>query len=278
MRSIRQPGPAPQPRAVVVPALLHPCAFTLPAGALLLDTLRDALAARGFRSGAFTIAGGGFSPFGYVIPALSPDATRAAWYSEARRPPGVTRLEHGALTFGRRDGAAFFHCHATWFEAEGVRRGGHILPEEAVIAAPIQLTGVALSGAAFEVSDDPETGFRLFAPVATDDTRPGGHPGLALRLRPNQDITLAIEAIADGKGYKRATLRGGVGSIIGARFTDAPATEIPFTEMFIRAGGAGRPLDIAMVDVEDRLHEGTLARGENPVLMTLEAVLDPEGE
>ncbi|MDB5314443.1 MAG: hypothetical protein JWO24_287 [Rhodospirillales bacterium] len=278
MRAIRQPGPALEPRAVVVPAMLHPCDIMLPAGALLLDTLRDALAARGFRSGAFTIASGGFSPFGYVIPALSPDATRAAWYSEARRPPGVTRLEQGALTFGLRDGASFFHCHATWHEADGARRGGHILPEETVIAAPIRLTGVALSGAVFEVSDDPETGFRLFAPVATDDTRPDGHPGLALRLRPNQDITLAIKAIAQGAGYPRAVLRGGVGSIIGARFAGAPDSDVPFTEMFIRAGGSSRPLDIAMVDVEDRLSEGTLVRGENPVLMTLEAVLDPEGD
>ena len=48
--------------------------------------------------------------------------------------------------------------------------------------------------------------------------------------------------------------------------------------MFIRAGGTGRPLDIAMVDVAERLHEGVLTRGENPVLMTLEAVLDPEGD
>jgi len=273
MRAIRQPGPAMAPRAVVVPAMLHPMDMMLPAGGLLLD----ALAACGFRSGAFTIAGGSFAPFGYVIPALSPDATRAAWYSAPRRPDGLTKLEQGALTFGLRDGVPFFHCHATWVEADGQRRGGHILPEEAVIAAPIHLTGVALSGAEFHVSDDAETGFRLFAPVAAK-ARPGGHPGLALRLRPNQDITLALDAIADGAGYKRAVLRGGVGSIIGAHFADAPASDVPFTEMFIRAGGTDQPLDIAMVDVEDRLHEGVLLRGENPVLMTLEAVLDPEGD
>ncbi|MES2711290.1 MAG: DUF296 domain-containing protein [Pseudomonadota bacterium] len=257
--------------------MLHSIDLMLPPGALLLDALRDALGARGLRSGAFTIAGGGFAPFGYVIPALSPDATRAAWYSEPRRPPGVTRLEQGALTFGLRDGAAFFHCHATWIEADGARRGGHILPEEAVIASPIQVIGTALSGAGFAVSDDAETGFRLFAPVAME-TVAGGHPGLALRLRPNQDITLAIEGIARGAGYTKAVLRGGVGSIIGGRFDDAPASDVPFTEMFIRAGGTAVPLDIAMVDVEDRLHEGVLTRGENPVLMTLEAVLDPEGD
>ena len=277
MRSIRQPGPALAPRAIVLPAMLHPIDLMLPVGGLLLDALRDALGAWGFRSGAFTLAGGGFAPFGYVIPALSPDATRAAWYSAPRRPAGITRLEQGALTFGLRDGAAFFHCHATWHEADGARRGGHILPEEAVIASPIHLSGVALSGAGFAVSDDGETGFRLFAPAAMDAVA-GGHPGLVVRLRPNQDITQALDAIAQGAGYPKAVLRGGVGSIIGARFDDAPASDVPFTEMFIRSGGAGTGLDIAMVDVEERLHEGVLTRGDNPVLMTLEAVLDPEGD
>ena len=98
MREIQQPGPAMVPRAIVLPAMLHPIDLMLPPGALLLNALRDALGARGFRSGAFSIEGGGFAPFGYVIPALSPDATRAAWYSAPRRPPGVTRLEQGALT------------------------------------------------------------------------------------------------------------------------------------------------------------------------------------
>ncbi|HEY4254122.1 MAG TPA: hypothetical protein VGM87_23145 [Roseomonas sp.] len=280
MRSIRQPGPPPAERAVIVPALLHPVAFTLPPGALLLDGLRDALAERGFGSAALTITGGGFGPFGYVMPALSPDAARAAWYSATFRPPGVTRLDHGAVTFGSRDGAAFFHTHAIWTEADGRRNAGHILPEEAVVAAPIAVSGVALSGAEFIVSDDAETGFRLFAPVAVPPRdRPGGHPGLALRLRPNQDITLALEALAQGAGFPRARLHGGVGSIIGARYLDAPAVEPFATEMFIRGGrvGAGQPLGIVLVDHTGGLSEGRLVGGDNPVLMTFEAVLDPEG-
>lgn len=278
MRSIRQPGPPPAARAVAVPALLHPVAFTLPAGALLLDALRDALAAQSFRSATLAIAGGGFGPFGYVMPALSPDAARAAWYSETFRPADTTRLERGAVTFGSRDGAPFFHTHAVWTEADGARRSGHILPEEAIIAQPIHVTGVALSGAEFTVTDDPETGFRLFAPIpAPQLDRPGGHPGLALRLRPNQDITLALETLAQEAGFPRAVLRGGVGSIIGARYAEAPPVEPFATEMFIRDGriGADSQLDITLVDYTGGLSEGRLVRGDNPVLMTFEAVLDP---
>ncbi|MBR0646971.1 PPC domain-containing DNA-binding protein [Plastoroseomonas hellenica] len=280
MRSIRQPGPPPAARAVAVPALLHPVEFMLPPGALLLEALRDALAAQGFRSAALSIEGGGFGPFGYVMPALSPDAARAAWYSGTFRPPGMTRLQRGAVTFGGRDGAPFFHTHAIWTEADGRRCAGHILPEEAIIAAPIRVSGVALSGAEFAVADDPETGFRLFAPIpAPRIDHVGGHPGLALRLRPNQDITLALEALAREAGFSRAALRGGVGSIIGARYAAAPPVDPFATEMFIRDGciGADSQLDITLVDYTGGLSEGSLVRGDNPVLMTLEAVLDPEG-
>jgi predicted DNA-binding protein with PD1-like motif len=279
MRSIRQPGPPPAARAAAVPARLHAVAVTLPPGALLRDTLRDALGAEGFVSAALAIEGGGFGPFGYVMPALSPDATRAAWYSDAYHPPGLTRLDRGAVTFGRRDGAPFFHAHAAWTDAEGTAGAGHILPEAAVIAAPIRVTGVALSGACFTAVDDPETGFRLFEPVpAPPVERAGGRPGLALRLRPNQDITLALEALAEEAGFGRAVLRGGVGSTIGARYEDRAAVEPFATEMFVtagRIGGDGR-LAVGMVDYTGGISAGRLLRGDNPVLMTFEAVLDPE--
>jgi predicted DNA-binding protein with PD1-like motif len=40
------------------------------------------------------------------------------------------------MTLGERDGAPFFHCHALWTEAGGRAGGGHILPEETVVAEP----------------------------------------------------------------------------------------------------------------------------------------------
>lgn len=271
MRRVAQPGPAPAERAVVVPAMLHALAFSVPAGLPLLEGLRLGLAEAGVTSAALTIAGGGLGPFGYVIPAVSPDARRAAWYSDTRRPPGIALLEEGAVTFGSRDGAPFFHCHALWREADGSRRAGHLLPEETVVARPVAVRGMGLSGAAFVVSEDPETGFRLFAPVPAPPCRPGGRPGRALRLRPNQDLALALEALA---ARPDTPLHGGVGSIIGARYADAPPVAPPFTEMFLRAGATPASLRVALVDVEEGVSEGLLLRGENPVLMTLEAVIE----
>ena len=77
-------------------------------------------------------------------------------------------------------------------------------------------------------------------------------------------------------------MRGGVGSIIGARFADGTSL-VPFaTELAIGAGaiapGAGgaleAQLDIALVDYLGGLAEGRLVRGDNPVLMTMELVVE----
>ena len=78
---------------------------------------------------------GALGPFAYVMPALSkPERTPR---STARRFAlrGLTRLKAGAMTLGQRDGAPFFHCHALWTEADGRAGGGHILPEETVVAS-----------------------------------------------------------------------------------------------------------------------------------------------
>ena len=81
---------------------------------------------------------------------------------------------------------------------------------------------------------------------------------------------------------RSAKLHGGVGSTIGARFADGRIVEPFATELVIRSGviaaGAGgaleAELDIALVDYTGGLAEGRLERGDNPVLMTMELVLE----
>jgi hypothetical protein len=92
---------------------------------------------------------------------------RAAFYSDTFRPDGVTRLKIGAMTLGQRDGAPFFHGHALWTEAGGRRNGGHILPEETVVAEPFAVEAFGLDGAVFTAEPDRETNFKLFGPVAS---------------------------------------------------------------------------------------------------------------
>jgi len=104
----------------------------------------------------------------------------------------------------------------------------------------------------------------------------------ALRLRPNQDFAGALEAFCRERGITQAKLHGGVGSTIGARFMDGGIVEPFATELMIRSGvisaGAGgaleAELDVALVDYTGGLAEGRLKRGDNPVLMTMELVVE----
>jgi predicted DNA-binding protein with PD1-like motif len=130
---------------------------------------------------------------------------------------------------------------------------------------------------------DPETNFKLFGPVAVAATgvKPANR-AFALRLRPNQDFAGALEAFCRQHGIFHARIHGGVGSTIGARFTDGSSV-VPFaTELLIRAGSVApgasglleAELDVALVDYLGGLAEGRLLRGDNPVLMTMELVLE----
>ena len=287
MRSIVQPGrPAPE-RIQWVPARGRAFSFTLEAGLPLLEAARRGFAAEGFAGGTLSMKGGALGPFAYVMPALSKTSENAAFYSDTFRPAGITRLKLATMTLGQRDGAAFFHCHGLWTEADGRVGGGHVLPEATVVAEPFEVEAFGLDGAVFMAEPDPETNFKLFGPVAS--TAVGAETtsrAFALRLRPNQDFAGALEAFCREQGIVRAKLRGGVGSTIGARFADGRIVEPFATELAVRSGivapGAGgaleAELDIALVDYTGGVAEGRLTRGDNPVLMTMELVLEVVGE
>ena len=145
-----------------------------------------------------------------------------------------------------------------------------------------QLAGRKLF-AGFLADPDSETNFKLFGPVV----RPHGAveaPArvFALRLRPNQDFCTALEDFCRSRGLSRAKLHGGVGSIIGARFaggrvSEPFATEIAVTGGVVAAGSRGdlrAEIDIALIDHTGAIAQGRLQRGNNPVLMTMELVLE----
>jgi predicted DNA-binding protein with PD1-like motif len=287
MRRIAQPGPIAPERIQWVEARGRAFSFTLEAGLPLLEAARRGFAAEGFASGTLNVRGGALSPLAYVMPALSRTGDNAAFYSDTFRPQGVTRLKLAAMTFGQRDGAPFFHCHGLWTEADGRINGGHILPEETVVAEPFAVDAFGLDGAVFVAEPDPETNFKLFGPVAAAGVgaKTTGR-AFALRLRPNQDFSGALETFCRQHGIFRAKLHGGVGSTIGARFTDAP-TVVPFaTELAVTSGSIAptatatlkAELDVALVDYLGGIAEGMLLRGDNPVLMTMELVLEVLGE
>ncbi|MEJ1158163.1 DUF296 domain-containing protein [Prosthecomicrobium sp. N25] len=278
-RRIAQPGPALEPRVLAVDCRGTELAFTLEPGVKLLAGVAAAFGAAGFTSAAVELEGGAFGPFTYVIPALSETPEHAAFYSEMRRPGGATPLTTARLTLGTRNGEPWFHCHGFW-TAEGRLTGGHVIPEETVVAEPIRCRALGLRGAAFTVRKDPETNFSIFHPVP--DGRPEGDvEAVAIRIRPHEDVAATFEALCAARGWERAVIRGGVASTIGARFESGADVDNFATEVFVVAGRVepgpdGRPVaavDAALIDYTGALAMGRYVRGDNPVLMTFEAVL-----
>ena len=283
MRSIKQPGAPIVERIQWVEARGRAFSFTLQAGVPLLEAARRGFAAEGFSSGVLNFGHGALGPFGYVMPALSKTGENAAFYSDTYRPAGITRTNLGSMTLGTRDGAPFFHCHGLWTEADGRASGGHMLPDETIVAEPFAVEAFGIDGAAFIAEPDTETNFKLFGPVAS--ALSGAHTtsrAFALRLRPNQDFAGCLEEFCRAQGIARAKIHGGVGSTVGARFTHGGVTEPFATELAITAGaiapGASGALeavlDVALIDFTGGIAEGRLIRGDNPVLMTMELVLE----
>jgi predicted DNA-binding protein with PD1-like motif len=283
IRTVTQPGPIAPERIVAVAARGHAFSFDLEPGVLLVEAVRRGFAAHGFISGVLELGALALSPLVYVMPALSKTGENAAFYSDLFRPSGVGRLKHGAMTFGQRDGAPFFHCHALWTEADGKVTGGHIMPDETIVAERITVSAFGLDGALFEGNPDPETNFKLFGPVTAETRNTAATTrAYAIRLRPNQDFCGALETFCTAHNISRAILRGGVGSTIGARLDGGQIVENFATEIYIRTGTIepgpdGRPearVDIGLVDYTGGMAEGRYSRGDNPVLMTFELVLD----
>lgn len=280
-RRLQQPGPATAERFESFTGTGRRFSFELQPGLSLNDAIAIPLAAANLRAASLVIEGGAFAPFHYLMPALSTDGLHAAWYSDTFAPAGETVMERGNVTFGERDGAAFIHCHATWIEPDGRRCAGHILPHETIVSRPIRATVWGVETIRMVSEPDAETAFTIFHPVpvsapAADDAGPRT---VIARVCPNEDITGALEAICRKHGIAGAHLRGGVGSLIGARYADGGrvediATEVFITGGFVSADTSRTRIEITMVDTGGGITRGDLVRGDNPVCITFELCLE----
>lgn len=286
-RRVAQPGPAPAERMESVVGRLQVLDFTLEPGLTLNAAVTGPLVAAGIGAAQVELDGGAFGPFAYVMPAAAADAAHAAWYSAPFTPAGTTRLARANATFGRKAGAPFLHCHGMWTEADGARRGGHVLPHETVVAAPVRARAYGAREVEMTADLDPETNFTLFTPQLPELPAPGPASGAGpriafARVRPNEDLTAAVEALCRRHGFAGGRLRGGVGSLIGARFLDAEpvfdyATEVLVTsgDVWPDASGALRAdIAVALVGLSGILADGRLRRADNPVLITFELAVE----
>lgn len=284
MRRIDHPGPVGTAPCTALPATLVPLNTSLPPGSNLLDGLATMLQAHGCQSAVARLSAGGFTSLRYAMPALSKTADHAVYFSDPFTARGPVSLLDGTVTIGQRDGKTWLHCHARWRDADGALHCGHLLPDEAWLADGMQVQAWLLQGSGFEVQADSETRFSLFKPSAlTGPQAPGAQRAWVLRLAPNADVCEAIEAFCRAQGIHRGRIRGGVGSTVGACFDDGRVVEPFVTETLITRGqiepdAQGQPMaliDVAMVDYTGGQAAGRLARGQNPVLVTFELVIEP---
>jgi hypothetical protein len=273
MRRLTQPGPVHPDRIDMCLGTPEELRFTLKAGSTLNEALTAPMVAAGFQCGTIVIGSAAADPFRYVMPGVADDASHVAYFTAPRSPAGITRIERGNATFGWADGRPSLHCHAAWIEPDGGRRGGHVLPHDTIVASDAEAVAWGFRDIRIDSAADAETNFTLFQPNGGART---AALGVVARVKPNEDITLAVEAIARAFRMPDAVIRGSLGSLIGARFPDGEVADYA-TEVLVRAGrvrGGLAELDLVVVDMGGRVHEGRLVRGENPVLITFDIFLE----
>ncbi|KFG67900.1 DUF296 domain-containing protein [Microvirga sp. BSC39] len=285
MRHIDHPGQAAPERFAAVPGEAVPIRFVLEPGLTIDEAVGAGMRGSGCIGGFVEFRGGRCDPFRYVMPAASSDPRYVAWYSETFEPDGPVNVTRACAIVGVRDGKTFLHCHGVWDTSE-VRRMGHMLAPLSRAAEPIEVAGIGFRDATFEAMPDGETNFTLFEPVqyAGKGSSMTGRQVLLAKVRPNQDVSLAIEEICLRQGIERANVYG-IGSLNGVRFVDGTRVDSHATEVQIRDGhfnrddGRGQArLNLDVVDINGVITSGQISRGENPVCITFELVIEEIGQ
>jgi predicted DNA-binding protein with PD1-like motif len=280
LRRLTHPGPVSPERAELVNCDLSAFSFSLEAGASFNAAVTAGFERAGFAGGVAYLRGLVLGPAHYVIPSEATDGDHVAWYSAPFSPKAAVTVEKAVAIAGRRDGKPFVHCHGIWSDETGGRRMGHLLPMETTVAAEADAVALGSRGGLFAARHDPETNFTLFKPEPGESGH-GEGKALVLRVRPNEDVTSAIEKACVAAGLTQAAVHG-IGSLNGISFDDGRFVPDHATEVMIRRGAvavedgaASAIVEIAAVDMDGTIHEGVLARGDNPVCVTFELIIEP---
>lgn len=282
-RVVVQPGPVDKVRVESFAGPMRHLEFPLETGVSLLEAIARPLEATGIRSAGVRLAGVTLAPARYVMPARSDSAEHVAYYSATHDAAAPLAIEHANITVGQREGQRFIHCHAIWRDDTGGMRGGHILPQETMVAAPGRAIAFGSKNVSMVSRFDPETNFTLFRPETDSATEGHGDlEGIVARIRPNEDLVGTIEAVCARHGVETGVIRSGVGSLAGVEFEDGRRiseipTEILVIDGRISGGTDGKPkadVTIGLIDTEGAVHVGRPARRRNPVLICFEVFIE----
>lgn len=276
-------GPRQGPRIVSIPSRHEEHFVDLAAGDDLFACLESALSTYAAPGITVEFVSGGFGHINFVHPAYGPDAAHPMSFTSDFTVPHGAVLRHGAATVGHRDSSPFCHIHASWTQADGEVRGGHLLPGTVVGSEGLRLRIFALQDARLTSDFDPETGFAAFAPESADASTRAATPttnSVVSRVRPGEILDEAILTVCRDAGFDSAEVVASLGSTTGAVFTggSAPWPAVEFTHLggTLTAGLSDEPqlaLTGEVVDVAGKVHTGTLKPGANPVAVTFELLV-----
>lgn len=282
-------GPAPAERLASVPTTVIVVREELAPGELLTDAIWALLEPTGAQAACVELGTGTFGHLPFVYPAISEDPVMPVSFTSPQIAPGPAMVLSGSGTVGHRFGERFTHTHATWLDAQGRLRGGHLLPEARVGDVPIEVVLRALPGAEQVSADDPETGMPAFTPRPYEGpelTVPANAPRAVIsRVLPGVYLDEAVLRVCREAGFQRARVRASLGSTVGARLVaeDGEIHEVawPAVEFTQLLGGVDLTgiepvveLQGTLVDIHSEVHNGVIALGQNPVAVTFELYVE----
>jgi predicted DNA-binding protein with PD1-like motif len=165
-RTMVHPGPRARVRLEHVAASGNRhMRMTLSAGTHLHEGLTQALAATGAQAAAMALMGGDLDEVAYCLPIPDPEGQVIATYGEPHVLRGASLLR-GSATLGQdAQGAPVIHCHASFCDAEGQVRGGHVLTQRTVVGRqPVVVLVSVLDGVALRLGFDAETRLNMLRP------------------------------------------------------------------------------------------------------------------
>lgn len=248
-------------------------------GLTLLDAVADVANRHGLPSGTGQITAGRLSATRYTTGGPARDG-KAANYTYIREQ-GAANLPWGMLSFGHTtDGARFVHCHAL-IEADGAAKtvGGHLFPADCIIEGTIEIKLCGLPEVDLVQQSDAET---LHSVFEVAERRPCEQTqALFVRVRPNEDLTLAVERACAEAGLADGELGSSLGSLNAPvlRFDDG--REVSLSSVGMEAlsltgtiAGGRAQLHATLVDEAGTPHQGALVRGLAPVCVTAELLVE----
>ncbi|PVB60107.1 hypothetical protein [Labrenzia sp. 011] len=271
---IRHPGPPTVPRRHVVTGAAEPLSFRLGKDEMLMDAIARTMDTVGCDGAVVRLDGLTMGPYKFVMPDTSPDEEHVAWYSQTHAGERAI-VTQGTAIVGRRNGDWFLHCHAVWEDPQHGRRAGHLLPDQVTIGAGYSGGGYRFDGGCFDVTADAETNFSFFRPRRLKDT--GAVNAAIVSLAPHEDLPTAVAELSGELGLGNSVVLG-IGSLIGADFSEGPSMDSPISEVLFlngaRGGGPKGPfLPTFCVDPAGNFFEGAILPGKAPILVTFELLL-----